>query len=237
MPSRTSRRATAAPQAATPPHTPATTSPSARYHHGDLRAALIDAARSQLAEDGIEAFSLRACARRAGVSHAAPAHHFGDARGLLTACAADGFVRLAGRMRAAMAAAEDTPLARLRAQGEAYIAFAIAEGALFQLMFRRERLDPTDPALIAAGRETGDLLRNAVGAATEALSPVGAKPVDEATASARNLYVWSVAHGYVTLLLEQQLSGLYELTAAQPEAARALGARLVAMIEAGLRSA
>jgi len=205
-----------------------------RYHHGDLRAALIAAAREQLAEDGVESFSLRACARRAGVSHAAPAHHFGDARGLLTACAADGFARLATRMRHAMNTAEPTPLARLRAQGEAYIAFAIAEGALFQLMFRRERLDPADPALMAAGRETGDLLREAVGAYTAAAG--GHLVADDATASARNLYVWSVAHGYVTLLLEQQLHGLYGVNAAMPEAARALGARLVAMIEAGLRT-
>ena len=59
-----------------------------KYHHGDLRAALLAAAEAELAERGVEAFSLRQVAKRAGVSHAAPAHHFGDAQGLLTALAA-----------------------------------------------------------------------------------------------------------------------------------------------------
>ena len=60
------------------------------YHHGDLRSALLVAAEADLAENGIEAFSLRQVARRAGVSHAAPAQHFGDANGLLTALATEG---------------------------------------------------------------------------------------------------------------------------------------------------
>lgn len=61
--------------------------PPRPYHHGDLRAALLHAAEEELAERGMEAFSLRSVAKRAGVSHAAPAHHFGDAQGLLTALA------------------------------------------------------------------------------------------------------------------------------------------------------
>ncbi|NRB03591.1 MAG: TetR family transcriptional regulator, partial [Rhodobacteraceae bacterium] len=63
------------------------------YHHGDLRAALIEAGLQELEATGTEAFSLRKVARRAGVSHAAPAHHFGDVTGLLTALAAEGFRR------------------------------------------------------------------------------------------------------------------------------------------------
>ena len=67
------------------------------YHHGDLAAALLAAAEAELAEKGVEAFSLRSVAKRAGVSHAAPAHHFGDATGVLTALATEGFRRfLAG---------------------------------------------------------------------------------------------------------------------------------------------
>ena len=64
------------------------------YHHGDLRRALLDATEALLLESGLETFSLRECARRAGVSHGAPAHHFGDVRGLLTAFATVGFERL-----------------------------------------------------------------------------------------------------------------------------------------------
>src|SRR5262252_290185 len=60
------------------------------YHHGNLRAALLEAAEAELEAQGIEAFSLRGVAKRAGVSHAAPAHHFGDANGLLTGLAAEG---------------------------------------------------------------------------------------------------------------------------------------------------
>ena len=63
------------------------------YHHGDLRNALLDAAETVLAARGVEAFSLRACAKEAGVSHAAPAHHFRDVAGLLTALAARGFAQ------------------------------------------------------------------------------------------------------------------------------------------------
>jgi AcrR family transcriptional regulator len=65
--------------------------PAQGYHHGDLRAALIDAAKALIAERGVDGFSLRAAARRAGVSAAAPAHHFGDVRGLLTAVATGAF--------------------------------------------------------------------------------------------------------------------------------------------------
>ena len=92
--------------------------PPDSYHHGALRAALIEAAEALLREDGIESFSLRECARRAGVSHAAPAHHFGDARGLLTACAAAGFNQLADAMERDAAAAGQGPFqGRIRFPG------------------------------------------------------------------------------------------------------------------------
>ncbi|MFY9511162.1 MAG: TetR family transcriptional regulator, partial [Rubrivivax sp.] len=86
-----------------------------------------------LREQGLEAFTLREAARRAGVSHAAPAHHFGDARGLLSACAAAGFERLADQMLQYAAAAAPDAQARLSASGQAYIDFALQQRALFQL--------------------------------------------------------------------------------------------------------
>src|SRR5262245_25989316 len=103
-----------------------------KYHHGDLRAALIVAATELLREHGLEAFTLRECARRAGVSHAAPAHHFGDARGLLTACAAAGFEHLADAMEHGAGSAGSDAQARLRAVGAGYIGFALENRALFQ---------------------------------------------------------------------------------------------------------
>ena len=79
------------------------------YHHGALRAALLAAAEAELAETGIERFSLRSVAKRAGVSHAAPAHHFGDTGGLLTALAAEGFTRFLATQHAREAAAPQVP--------------------------------------------------------------------------------------------------------------------------------
>ena len=86
------------------------------YHHGDLRAALLRAAEVELSERGVEGFTLRGCARRAGVSHAAPAHHFGDADGLLTALAAEGFARFNAAVAARLAARD--------AQGHSVVAAA-----------------------------------------------------------------------------------------------------------------
>src|SRR5215831_15253503 len=73
------------------------------YHHGDLRAALLQAAVGAIAEEGAAGMSLREVARRAGVSHTAAAYHFRDKRGLLTAVAADGYRMLADEMRASRA--------------------------------------------------------------------------------------------------------------------------------------
>ena len=80
------------------------------YHHGDLRAALLIAARSIVEEQGAEAFTLREAARRAGVSHGAPAHHFGDKTGLLTALAAQVVLERVEQVEAAkLAAASNSP--------------------------------------------------------------------------------------------------------------------------------
>ena len=105
------------------------------YHHGDLRAALLAAAEVELAEAGIEAFSLRQVARRAGVSHAAPTHHFGDGQGLLTALAAEGYRRLLATQAAHEARAAPDARAQLVAAGVGYVDFAMTSPALFRLLF------------------------------------------------------------------------------------------------------
>ncbi|MFO6420899.1 TetR/AcrR family transcriptional regulator [Hylemonella sp. W303a] len=198
------------------------------YHHGDLRRALIDATSALLREQGLEGFSLRAAARAAGVSHAAPAHHFGDARGLLTACAADGFERLADAMQARMDSAGGDARARAQALGAAYIDFALTHRALFQLMFRRDRLDPQDAALQAAGRRTGDALREVY---TALIAERGLPPTE---LGERILLAWSCAHGYATLVLEEQTAGLYGLGAGREQAASAMGAKLLQLLMGGL---
>lgn len=190
--------------------------------------ALIAATSELLREHGLEGFSLREAARLAGVSHAAPAHHFGDARGLLTACAADGFERLADAMGARMAAAGTDARSRTQAVGAAYIDFALANRALFQLMFRRDRLNPEDAALQVAGRRTGDMLRVAID------ELIADRRLSAEERGQRILLAWSVAHGYVTLVLEEQTAGLFGLDATQPEAASAMGEKLLRLLMAGL---
>ncbi|HJV68618.1 TetR/AcrR family transcriptional regulator [Ideonella sp.] len=202
------------------------------YHHGALREALIAAAETLLREQGLEAFTLRECARRAGVSHAAPAHHFGDARGLLSACAAAGLARLADTMDGylSLAPAGDAT-ARLRAVGQAYIDFALTNRALFQLMFRRDRLDPQDAALRAAGQRVGDALRDSIDAL------LAERRLPAAERGQRILLAWSLVHGYVTLVLEQQTGELFGLAADAADsgaAASAMGAELLRLLIDGL---
>lgn len=155
------------------------------YHHGDLRRALLAAALEAIAEVGPTALSLRDLARRAGVSHAAPAHHFGDKSGLLTALAAQGFDQLA----AALVAAGDD----LLEAGVAYVDFAVRHRAYFEVMFRPELHRPDDPELLAARERASAALRSGVAAL-----PDGGAPVD---AGRDALAAWSIAHGFATLWL------------------------------------
>ncbi|WP_435203948.1 TetR/AcrR family transcriptional regulator [Micromonospora sp. bgisy143] len=156
------------------------------YHHGDLRRALLDAALEAIGEVGPAALSLRDLARRAGVSHAAPAHHFGDKAGLLTALATQGFDRLA---QALVAAGDD-----LLAAGVAYVDFAVAHRAYFEVMFRPELHRPDDPELTAARERAGSALRSGV-AARAASGDIGRD----------SLAAWSIAHGFATLWLSGAL--------------------------------
>lgn len=124
------------------------------YHHGDLRRALLAAALEAVGEVGPAALSLRDLARRAGVSHAAPAHHFGDKAGLLTALAAQGFDLLAQTLTEA----DDD----LLEAGVAYVDFAVTHRAYFEVMFRPELYRADDAELIAARGRAGAALRSGV---------------------------------------------------------------------------
>lgn len=161
------------------------------YHHGNLKAALVAAAEAVLARDGLAGLTLRAVAREAGVSHAAPRNAVGDVAGLLAELAASGFERLRAGMEAA---AEASPEARLDALGRAYVRFALAHPALFQLMFRHERLEPDRPALVAARRALLDTLRSVM-------------PEGQASGETRAamLSTWAQAHGLAMLLVDRQL--------------------------------
>jgi AcrR family transcriptional regulator len=163
------------------------------YHHGDLRQALIVAGEAILAERGVEGFSLREAARRAGVSAGAPAHHFGDARGLLTAIATLGFQGLEQAL--AEACEPSLGLSRataLRAQGAAYVRFALSQPARFDLMWRRDCLNHDDAAYGAASSAAFMRLYRAI-------VPEGSGPPDPCAPDASVLAAWSIVHGYATL--------------------------------------
>src|SRR5687767_3609608 len=121
------------------------------YHHGDLRAALLEAADALIRERGSADLSLREVARRAQVSHGAPAHHFRNKAGLLTAFAAQGFERLVAtvaeleRERTSQSGRE-----RLASTGRGYLRFALQHPAQFSIMFDTGALDVGDPAFVEA---------------------------------------------------------------------------------------
>ena len=143
------------------------------YHHGDLPAALLRAAAEILRTEGLAALTLRAVARRAGVSHMAPAPHFGDLSGLLSELAAVGY----GMFNDALRHARESPGGRSVpiATAQAYVAFARAEPAMFLLMFRSERLDFSRPALAEAAGEAFRLLMRSADR-DDASSPSSVEP-------------------------------------------------------------
>ncbi|MFG2622597.1 TetR/AcrR family transcriptional regulator [Streptomyces sp. NPDC048507] len=161
------------------------------YHHGDLRRAVLAAAVEVIRSDGVAAISLRDLARRAEVSHAAPAHHFGDKAGLLTAIATEGFDLLA----AALATVPADAAHRLREMGARYVEFALGHPAHFEVMFRPGLLHHDDPELAAAKERASRPLH----AGARDLPANGRAPDARRTA----LAAWSLAHGFATL----QLSG------------------------------
>lgn len=171
------------------------------YHHGALREAMLEAAERILAREGIGGLTLRAAAREAGASHAAPKNHFDNVTGLLSELAAVGFRRFAHRLLEAAAAAA-TPEGRLVAQGRAYVEFATQFPGLFMLMFRSERLDLERPGLHEAMSGASSMLRAAVGAPQE---PDGILPTDGA---ARIVTAWALVHGFAMLQIDGRLDAI-----------------------------
>ena len=162
----------------------------------DLRRALLDAAAELIAEQGPGAVSLREIARRCGVSHAAPAHHFGDRPGLLAALAAEGFRGLADALADVGAR---TGRERLVAQGRAYVAYATASPGHFPVMFRTELLDQSSEELLAARSEAFRALEGAVrDAQAEGWAPA-------ADHDAAVLAAWACVHGLATLWMDGAL--------------------------------
>ena len=176
----------------------------APYHHGALRDALLGAAERVLEREGLAGLTLRAVAREAGVSHAAPTHHFGDLTGLVSELAAIGF----RQFNAAMVAANDaatTPTDRGMARAKAYVAYALAHPGMYGLMFRTERLDMSRPSLHEAANASFAGLAGAIGAQRQEHISERALSLDQAAAIAR---AWSLVHGFTMLLLDGRLSDI-----------------------------
>ncbi|ROS41353.1 TetR family transcriptional regulator [Amycolatopsis thermoflava] len=170
------------------------------YHHGDLRRAILDAAAETIGEHGVAALSLREVARRAGVSHAAPVHHFRDKAGVVTALATEGYDLLAD----ALVAARDQGLVEI---GVAYVRFAVGHRAHFDVMFRPDLHHADDADLLAARQRAWAVMADAVSEGK--LAQVAA---------------WSIVHGFATLCLSGAMPA--EVTGDLEASARAVAEML-----------
>ncbi len=169
-----------------------------------LRSRLIMAGLEILQEKGLAALTLRACAARVGVSHAAPAHHFSGLPGLLAGIIAKGFTQFADTMEEDRNSAEQTPIGRLCGLCNGYMRFSREHPALFTLMFNTSgEVDTDDPAFCRASDRAYNLLH-------ETCTPY--LPVSPQSA-ATEVLVWALVHGLATL----QHSGRIVVTESEGE--------------------
>jgi len=159
------------------------------YHHGDLRRALIEATVSLIESEGAAGFSLRKVAKAAGVSPSAPSHHFGDARGLLTAIAAEGFEAMVIAMEGISGDLE--PHERLVEHGRAYVDLAIRKPGHMAVMFRGDLVDQSDASYVAFAPRSFELISAAV---SDVIGPTTPDKLELATKT-----VWATCQGIATL--------------------------------------
>lgn len=208
------------------------TQPRTTYHHGDLRAALIEAGLALARDGGPQAVVLREATRRAGVAPNAAYRHFSGHQALFEAVRAAALGALAQAIEAELQLAEalSDPIERARgmlaAVGRGYLGFAQAETGWFLTAFASGAFDvelPPDPARTAdKGLNPFELL----GYALDAMVQAGALPADRRAGA--EFLAWSAVHGMALLIIDGPLRRA-------PQAARAaLGARLLRMVEDGL---
>jgi AcrR family transcriptional regulator len=176
----------------------------ANYHHGDLRAAILTEAARLVSERGAEGVSLRELARNAGVSHAAPAHHFTDRRGLFTALAAEGYRILAAALTDVRPRFVDAALA--------YVQFAIDHPGHYAVMFNTSLLDNADPDLMAARSASGAELSRGVGTLVD--------PHAKTDPAGAELAAWSLVHGFSMLWLNNAVAAEMAAAGAMPTVER-----------------
>lgn len=178
----------------------------------DLRRVILDASLDLVAAEGLAALSMREVARRAGVSHQAPYHHFKDRGAILSALAAEGYERSQAAMRKAAAKAATAP-ERFEAAGRSYIVWALENPALFKIMHQSE-LAPIEqhPQALAIAQQTFELV---VGLAADAAAERGS----DVDASALAVTAWATVHGAAMLLLENRLQQKFPHARNKPKAA------------------
>ena len=197
-----------------------------RYHHGDLRRALIEAALELIDERGLECCTLREVTRRAGVSHAAPYHHFADRSALIEAVAAENLRLLAEALRRAGRRARGGGDARVSALGVAYVRFAAEHPFRFRMLLRPEQRAGEGGEVRAGGLAIESAFREAVTAGVDD-GTLEVRDVDGATVA-----VWSAFHGLAGLRLDGPLAAR-----TRPATAERLARGVAATLRDGLRPA
>jgi AcrR family transcriptional regulator len=172
-----------------------------KYHHGDLKNALIEAGAEILSKEGVNGLSLRKVARKAGVSHAAPYAHFPDKQTLIAAISTEGYRMLYERLDAAVQRYREDPHRQLVEAAWAYVSFALSDPAHFKVTFSGVVEKEKDyPAYVELSKKSFGLVIQIVAACQAAgiLKP--------GSADATAVSVWSLVHGFASLLLEGQIS-------------------------------
>ncbi len=195
-----------------------------RYHHGDLRAALLETTRLVLARVGIEGLSLREVSRQAGVSHAAAYNHFRDKAGLVKAVVDAAFADLAAAMQRARGSTSD-PLVALERIGVAYVDFAYTNAPDFKIMFRPELCGVADPAAARDNDEAYRILVATVKDCQAAGQIVAGNPEPLVLAA------WSMVHGLASLIVD----GPNRELAPSADVARALARGCIAPLIDGMQ--
>ena len=194
------------------------------YHHGDLKDALVAATRQIIETEGVDAFTMRESARRAGVSHGAPAHHFGDKTGLLTHLAVQALSERLALCEAYMAQAGDDPMERLKACGLAHIEYMITHPKLNDMCWRADVTDRADPALQDVMHRMHQTLIDTMSAAT------GLTLLPDKEANPTTLLAMTIVTGFATLVNERAI--LADVPDAErPARARALAVGMMELLD------